>query len=312
MHDHGDLLRMMDLIAPTGLPFIIHPHDQALMDYIEGEILARGENTPQGYAEAYAARDGVIWDTACDVLIRLAEASGCHVHLTHMQTRRSIDAVRRAKATGIQVTCEVNHWAPFLGTWEDVETLGPYALSYWIPDEAQEAVWEGLLDGTIDMMLLRPRARTRARRRKSAGRRCGARTRAPRASSTSYRCCSTLSTRASSRSSARSRSSAAAPAEVFGLERTKGAIAAGADADLVVADLNSRWTITNDSVLSRCGWTPYDGRELQRRHRAHDPARPGRLRRRQGRRRARLRAPGGCRDSGCRNRRGCDSLRGDR
>lgn len=21
------------------------------------------------------------------------------------------------------------------------------------------------------------------------------------------------------------------------------------------------WTITNDGVLSRCGWTPYDGRE---------------------------------------------------
>jgi dihydroorotase-like cyclic amidohydrolase len=38
-------------------------------------------------------------------------------------------------------------------------------------------------------------------------------------------------------------------------------IATGADADLVVVDLNSPWTITNDSVLSRCGWTPYDGRQ---------------------------------------------------
>jgi len=56
MHDHGDLLRMMDTIAPTGLPFIIHPHDQSLMDYIEGGFLSRGENTPQGYAQAYAAR----------------------------------------------------------------------------------------------------------------------------------------------------------------------------------------------------------------------------------------------------------------
>lgn len=34
MNDHGDLLRMMDTVAPTGLPFMIHPHDQALMDYI--------------------------------------------------------------------------------------------------------------------------------------------------------------------------------------------------------------------------------------------------------------------------------------
>ena len=40
------------------------------------------------------------------------------------------------------------------------------------------------------------------------------------------------------------------------------AFAIGADADLVIADPNSPWTISNDEVLSRCGWTPYDGREV--------------------------------------------------
>ena len=60
--------------------------------------------------------------------------------------------MRRAKARGIDVTCEVNHWAPFLSTWDDVTTLGPYALSYWVPDEGREAVWAGLRDGTIDMI----------------------------------------------------------------------------------------------------------------------------------------------------------------
>lgn len=68
-----------------------------------------------------------------------------------MQTKRSIDAVRRAKAAGVDVTCEVNHWAPFLSTWDDVERLGPYALSYWVPDEGREAIWEGMVDGTIDI-----------------------------------------------------------------------------------------------------------------------------------------------------------------
>jgi dihydroorotase-like cyclic amidohydrolase len=41
MHGHGDLLKMMDIIAGTGKRFIIHPHDQSLMDYIEGEYRAR-------------------------------------------------------------------------------------------------------------------------------------------------------------------------------------------------------------------------------------------------------------------------------
>ena len=49
------------------------------------------------------------------------------------------------------MTCEVNHWLPFLSTWDDVERLGPYALSYWVPDDARAAVWEALRDGTIDV-----------------------------------------------------------------------------------------------------------------------------------------------------------------
>ena len=44
MHDHGTLLKMMDHVAKTGKRFIVHPHDQSLMDYIEGEILGRGED----------------------------------------------------------------------------------------------------------------------------------------------------------------------------------------------------------------------------------------------------------------------------
>jgi len=60
MHGHGDLLRMMDIIKTTGKRFIIHPHDQSLMDYIEGEYLARGRtrrratrrHTPRGTASS--------------------------------------------------------------------------------------------------------------------------------------------------------------------------------------------------------------------------------------------------------------------
>jgi dihydroorotase-like cyclic amidohydrolase len=56
---------------------------------------------------------------------------------------------------------------------------------------------------------------------------------------------------------------ASRPAEVVGLAKTKGLIAPGHDADLVIVDLDAPWTITNDGVLSRCGWTPYDGRDCR-------------------------------------------------
>lgn len=262
MNDHGDLLRMMDTIVPTGLPFMIHPHDQALMDYIEGGYLGRGENTPQAYAQAYAAREGVIWDTAVDTLIRLSEASGCHVHLMHMQTRRSIDSVRRAKARGVSVTCEVNHWTLFLATWDDVERLGPYALSYWNPDDAREAVWEGLLDGTIDMLSSDHAPHTREEKEIGWERMWSAHTGTP---GIQYEL-PLLLDRALQGTLSLERAvelTAGRPAEVFGLAGSKGAIAPGLDADLVVVDLDRPWTITNDGTLSRCGWTPYDGRECR-------------------------------------------------
>jgi dihydroorotase len=262
MNNHGDLLRMMDAIAPTGLPFMIHPHDQELMDYIEGAFLGRGENTPQAYAQAYAARDGVIWDTAVDLLLRLAEASGCHVHLMHMQTRRSIDAVRQAKARGVKVTCEVNHWTLFLGTWEDVERLGPYALSYWNPDDAREAIWEGLLDGTIDMLSSDHAPHTREEKEIGWEKMWSAHTGTP---GIQYQLPLLLDDALAGKLSPERavELTASRPAEVFGLGQRKGVIAPGRDADLAIVDLDAPWTISNDGVLSRCGWTPYDGRECK-------------------------------------------------
>lgn len=54
----------------------------------------------------------------------------------------------------------------------------------------------------------------------------------------------------------------AGPARIFNIAG-KGRIAKGFDADLAVVDLNARWTITDDWVASRSGWTPYDGKEVQ-------------------------------------------------
>lgn len=264
IHDHGHLLQIMDKIATTGLRFIVHPHDQSLMDYIEGEILARGENTPQGYATAYAAREGVIWDTAIDVVLRLAEASGCPVHIAHIQTRRSIEAVRRAKERGVDVTCEVNHWAPFLSTWNDVETLGPYALSYWVPDDNRAAIWEGMRDGTIDIASSDHAPHTREEKEIGWTEMWSAHTGTPgiqyyyelmldavnKGQLTLERVVDMVAT---------------VPADKFGLAGVKGALTVGADADIVIADMGKEWTITDDDVLSKIGWTPYNGRTISAR-----------------------------------------------
>lgn len=52
------------------------------------------------------------------------------------------------------------------------------------------------------------------------------------------------------------------PGRLFGIVG-KGRIATGFDADFTIVDLKKRMTIRNEWIESRCGWTPYDGREVQ-------------------------------------------------
>ena len=82
------------------------------------------------------------------VLARLTRA---RVHLAHVSTRGALDAVRRAKADGLHVTCEVapHHW-----TLTD-EALADYNTNMKMNPPLRsrdhvEALLEGLKDGTID------------------------------------------------------------------------------------------------------------------------------------------------------------------
>lgn len=53
----------------------------------------------------------------------------------------------------------------------------------------------------------------------------------------------------------------AGPQRLFGMSG-KGRIAVGYDADLTIVDLKRRETITDDWIVSKCGWTPYHGMDV--------------------------------------------------
>src|SRR5437870_5931897 len=76
LHNHGDLFRSFEEVGKTGLPLMVHPHDQDLMDEIEGRYWKAGDHSPQAYAKAYRDFDGIIWDTAIATLFRFQKAVG--------------------------------------------------------------------------------------------------------------------------------------------------------------------------------------------------------------------------------------------
>jgi len=146
----------------TGRPVIEHAQDLALSArgvMHEGAVSARLglPGMPAAAEEAAVARD-----------IALAKMSGARLHLTHLSTAGSIELVRRAKAEGAPITCDVTpHHLAMTDDW----VAGSRAFAWEVPDEALQgvpydsstkvnpplrghadvrALWAGLGDGTVD------------------------------------------------------------------------------------------------------------------------------------------------------------------
>lgn len=261
VHDHGDLYEAMKAIAETGCRLMVHPHDQRIMDVVEQEYWAKGDRSPQAYGKTLAVDDGIIWDTATALLIRMAEATGCPLHIVHVQTTRQVEMLADARARGIDVTGEVNHWALFLGTMSDIDEQGSYVLSYYVPDHHREAVWDAMERGIVDMLSSDHAPHTREEKEIGWEDAWAAHTGTP---GIQYQLPLMIDAWHDGRISFDRLVDlvSTAPAEVFGLDR-KGSLAPGNDADIALLDLDREWTITNDSVLSKIGWTPYDGRTVK-------------------------------------------------
>lgn len=56
---------------------------------------------------------------------------------------------------------------------------------------------------------------------------------------------------------------AANPARIWSLDSAKGAIRVGADADLVLLDLQRKMRIDADHIIAAAGWSLYEGRDVQ-------------------------------------------------
>lgn len=262
VHDHGKILEIMQRCAELNVPLMVHPHDQALMDVIEQKFWDRGERDALAYAKAYAAHDGVIWETAIATLLRLQRASGCHLHILHTQTAGSVELIRQAKAAGQKVTCEINPWALFLGCeWSAIQRLGSYALSYWVPEKNVPGLWEGLRDGTIDIVATDHAPHTREEKEIGWTDGWKAHTGTP---STQFYYSMFMTAALEGKISLERvvEACSAKPAELFKLAN-KGALKVGADADLVLVDLNKEYEVRDEDVISLIGWSPYAGRKLK-------------------------------------------------
>ncbi|MCE5191869.1 MAG: dihydroorotase [Actinomycetia bacterium] len=135
----------MDYLKAFDAPLVAHCEDESLVGHgvVNEGVISTGLGMPGWPAaaeEVMVARD-----------IRLAELTGCRLHLAHLSTAGSVTLVREAKRRGVRVTCEVTPHHLFL----DEDMLIGYDTNLKMNPplrtaEDRLALVEGLLDGTVD------------------------------------------------------------------------------------------------------------------------------------------------------------------
>ncbi|HSK93636.1 MAG TPA: dihydroorotase [Candidatus Angelobacter sp.] len=260
-----ELLRRL---VAVGLPLVEHPEDAGLAG---GGVMRAG---------ATAVRLGLPgWVPAAETSmverdLRLAEAIGAWIHLTHLSSTASIEAVRRAKARGVRVTCDVTpHHLALTDTWvagsrrfawDDADDTRPGEAAYEGSTRvnpplstAEEALTllAAVEDGTVDAIATdhapHPPERKAVPFAEAAPGLIGLETALSIGLAAVgsgriglHRLMAALSTR---------------PAALIGESRS---LATGSAADLVVFDPAARWRVAAESLASASSNTPLLGMEL--------------------------------------------------
>jgi dihydroorotase len=149
----GIMRRAMQYARDFDLPVIDHCEDKSLSSggvMHEGRVsLLLGLKGMPGLAEEI--------DVVRDIM--LARETGAHIHIAHVSTAGAIDAVRRAKAEGTNVTCEVtpHHFTLTDRSVADADksVRGPYDTNTKMAPplrstEHLDAIIRGIKDGTIN------------------------------------------------------------------------------------------------------------------------------------------------------------------
>ena len=118
------------------------------------ELLRGGYIHDGAYAKAHGHK-GICSESEWRQIERdaaLAKKTGCAYHVCHISTKESVEIIRRAKAEGVNISCET---APhyLLLTEDDLQEDGRFKMNPPLRSaEDRDALIEGILDGTVDMI----------------------------------------------------------------------------------------------------------------------------------------------------------------
>lgn len=150
--DDGDCVQSNDLMRRA--VEYAKMFDLPVMDHCQDHSMTKGAVMNEGTVSTRLGLRG--WPNAAEDLIVsrnviLSEYTGAHIHLQHISSRFSVDAIRRAKGRGVKITAEAT---PHHIALTD-EALGGYDTNFKMnpplrTEVDRKALIAGLRDGTLD------------------------------------------------------------------------------------------------------------------------------------------------------------------
>ena len=241
--NHKEVIQIQDKVIATKVFMNVSTGNMLVEDDEILENIFRASKLVGVHAEGEMVKKAIL----------LSEKTNVPVYLCHLSTKEEVQVVREAKKKGIKVYGEVTPHHLFFNV-DDVERNPLLRMKPELKTkEDNDALWEGILDGTIDTIGTdhAPHRIEEKQEKLTFG--------IPGVENSlemmlkAVKCDKITFEKLMKIMSENT-------ANIFGI-KNKGKIALGYDADLVIVDINTEEIIKKENVISKCGWTPYEGFE---------------------------------------------------
>jgi allantoinase len=259
--NEADLRTALGKLRGIDLPLLAHAEVAGPVDAATRALNEAGADWRK-YATYLASRPDAAETEAIDMLIRLTEDFGAPVHIVHLSSAEALPMLTEARRRGLPITVETCVHYLWFAAEEIADGATEFKCAPPIRNAANcEALWSALERGLIDMVttdhspcLPEMKHRDEGRWDKAWGGIASLGLALP-----------VMWTAIKRRGMGLERVGewmAQEPARLADLEGQKGAIDAGADADLVVFDPDAEWTVTESDLKFRHKISPYLGAKL--------------------------------------------------
>lgn len=255
-----DLRAALPILAAIGAPLLVHSE---LPEPIEMANAILAKRDPFKYKNWLASRPPKAETEAVEMMVRLAREFNARVHIVHVSSEKSTALIRRAKKEGVRITAETcPHYLIF-----SAGSIGNGRTEYKCAPPVRDSrnnrgLWTALDKGTIDFIVSDHSPSPPAMKCLGTGnffKAWGG------ISSLQLGLPAIWTKMKLGNSSLLSlaRWMCSSPAKLAGLEKHKGAIAPGYDADIVIWNPERKFVVRPKTLQHRHKLTPYAGRELR-------------------------------------------------